>query len=158
MFSKETIATLRLWAFGFWKIPMVFYCRPRFVEISKDKTVLKIKLKRKTQNHVNSMYVGAMVVGAELATLFPVFDAAIRMKKNIPPVVKDLRAEYYMRAMGDTYFTCEQNVEELLQEAITSGERINKEVTINATCPDINDDIVAKFVLTISVKEKKKRK
>ena len=137
---------------------MVFYCRPKFHLISDEKTVLKIQLKRKTKNHLNSMYVGAMVVGAELAALFPVFDTGIRMGKNIPPVVKNITAEYYMRAMGDTYFTCEQNVKALLKEAIVSGERINKEVTINATCPSISEDIVAKFVLTRSVKEKKSKR
>lgn len=104
------------------------------------------------------MYVGALVVGAELAALFPVFDKAFRLGKNIPPVVKDLKAEYYMRAMGDVYFTIETNINEILEEAISTGERVNKEVVINATCPDVSEDVVAKFVLTLSVKEKKRKK
>ena len=66
-------------------------------------------------------------------------------------------AEYFMRAMGATHFSCEANIDELINEAIKTGERVNKKVTINATCPDLSDDIVAKFELTISVKDKTKK-
>lgn len=156
MLSNERIATLKLWVFTWWKIPMVFFCRPSFVKISDDETVLKIKLKRRTKNHVNSMYVGALVVGAELSALFPIFNKAVELKRNIPPVVKDLKAEYYARAMGDVHFSCKTDVNGLIQEAIETKERVNKTVEIIATCPDINDDPVAKFYLTLSIKDKTK--
>ena len=45
----------------------------------------------------------------------------------------------------------------MLDETIETGERVNKPVTVIAKCPDVSDDVVAKFVLTLSLKHKKKK-
>ena len=45
-------------------------------------------------------------------------------------------------------------VDEMLDQSKASGERINKLVTVVATCPDIEADPVATFELTLSVKVK----
>jgi hypothetical protein len=160
MFSPLTKANLRLTLFSIWKIPLVFYCRPKIVTLENETTVVKIRLRRKTKNHLNSMYFGALAVGADITGAFIAFDKAAKLKKNVSLAFKDFHADYYMRAMGDVYFTCNDGklIDEMLEETFKTGERINKPVTVIAKCPSINDDVVAKFVLTLSLKYRTKKK
>jgi hypothetical protein len=56
-----------LFLLGLFKIPLLFYVSPKIIEISPDSCIIKIKLRRRTKNHLNSMYFGAMAVGADVA-------------------------------------------------------------------------------------------
>lgn len=60
---KQT-AFIRLYTF--WNIPLIWWIRPSVIEMGKKKTELKIALNRRTKNHLNSMYFGALAIGAEL--------------------------------------------------------------------------------------------
>ena len=51
---------------GFIKIPLMYFCRPKILYIDDDKVVVKISLRRRTKNHVGSMYFGALAVGADI--------------------------------------------------------------------------------------------
>ena len=51
---------------SFWKIPLLFYCRPKIILLTDQKVQFKIKLKRRVKNHLGSMYFGALAVGADL--------------------------------------------------------------------------------------------
>ncbi|MBL4624314.1 MAG: hypothetical protein JKY42_04140 [Flavobacteriales bacterium] len=159
MFSPLFKANLRLSAFTFWKIPMVFFCRPKILQQDDIRTVVKIKLRRKTKNHLNSMYFGVLAVGADITGAFTAFDKAQAMGKPVSLAFKDFHADYYMRAVGDVYFTCDDGklIDKMLAETFETGERVNKPVTVTARCPDISDDDVAKFTLTLSLKYKKKK-
>ena len=54
--------------FGLTKVPLIFYCRPKGVKLSNSSVTLKIPLLRRTKNHVGSMYIGALAVGADLTS------------------------------------------------------------------------------------------
>ena len=43
-----------LWLFGIFKIPMIGYVRPKILEFNDQRMVVKIKLRRRTKNHLNS--------------------------------------------------------------------------------------------------------
>lgn len=105
------------------------------------------------------MYFGALSVGADITGAFTAFDKAMAMGKPVALAFKDFHADFYMRAIGDVYFTCNDGklIDEMLAETFETGERVNKPVTVIAKCPDINDDVVAKFTLTLSLKYKKKK-
>ena len=60
-------ANLALKLFGFAKIPLIGYVGPKIVQLDEKKCVLRVKLKRRTKNHLNSMYLGVLAVGADLA-------------------------------------------------------------------------------------------
>jgi len=53
---------------SFWKIPLLFYCRPRIISIDDTTIKVKIKLKRKVKNHLGSMYLGALTIGADITS------------------------------------------------------------------------------------------
>ena len=68
-----------------------------------------------------------------------------------------MSAEFYKRAEGETYFTSYQNKEinELIEKAVSTGERQNLPVNIIATVPQIfGEEPVAKFTLNLSLKVK----
>lgn len=160
MLSPLQKANLKLTFFGIWKIPLLFFCRPKIIEYSPERTVVKIPLRRRTKNHLNSMYFGALAVGADVTGAFIAFDKIASLKKNVSLVFKDFNAEFMVRPMGDVHFICEdgKKVLEMIEETLTTKERVNFPLTITAKAPSINEDVVAKFTLTLSLKYKPKRK
>ena len=48
--------TFYLRTFGLLKVPMLFYTSPSVIELTEERCVIKIPLKRRTKNHLHSMY------------------------------------------------------------------------------------------------------
>ena len=67
-FKERFKHNLFLWFFGLTKVRMILFCRPKIVDITDEKVVLYIPLNRQTRNHIKSMYIGTMTVGADLVT------------------------------------------------------------------------------------------
>ncbi len=67
LISEKTRATVALRLFALAKIPMMFYARLWVAEISAEQIVVRIPLRRRTKNHLGSMYFGALSVGAHCA-------------------------------------------------------------------------------------------
>ena len=66
--SQKFKTNLFIKYFGFTKVPLIFYCKPKVVDISSDSVTLKIPLLRRNRNHVGSMYIGALAIGADLSS------------------------------------------------------------------------------------------
>ncbi|MFQ6678533.1 MAG: DUF4442 domain-containing protein [Fidelibacterota bacterium] len=146
-----------LWKLGFFKIPLIFFCRPKVVEITDEKCVIKIPLRRNVKNHVKSMYIGALTVGADLVGGLLAMRHIESTGKNIVLIFKDMHADYLKLVQGDAYFTCcdGKNVRKAVSLAAESGERQNIEVDITVTVPDqLGDEPAAKYTLTLSIKDK----
>ena len=82
-------------------------------------------------------------------------------QKELPVslIFKDFKAEFLKRAEGDVHFISEDGpmVEAQLNEAVRSGERVNKTVHVYAIVPSIDpNEVVARFELTLSVKKRSK--
>ena len=155
-FSIETITTFQMWLFGFIRIPLIFFCRPRVVSMSEDHFEVKIKLNRITRNHLNSMYFGVLSVGADITGGF--FAMKFIQDKNlkISLIFKDFHVDFLKRAEGDVHFICNEGkiIKELVNKTERTGNRENLPIHIMASVPSISLDPVAKFVLTISLKKK----
>ncbi|SVB79268.1 uncharacterized protein METZ01_LOCUS232122, partial [marine metagenome] len=156
LFSLTTITTWQLRLFGLTKIPLIYFCRPRVVSISEDSLEVKIKLGRRTRNHLNSMYFGVLSVGADVTGGFLAFEYMRASKSRISLIFKDFHADFLKRAEGDVHFLCDegQKIQELIRQANKTGERENMPVHIIATVPSISQDPVVKFILTLSIKKK----
>lgn len=155
--NELTKANIYLKLFGITKIPLIFFCRPKITEISDKKIVVRIPLTRRTKNHLKSMYFGALAVGADVAGGLIAFRLIEQKKLKISLVFKDMTAEFLKRPTGDVYFTCADGdlIADMVNQAANSTERIEKPVTITATVPSVSPtDVVAKFVLTLSIKKK----
>ena len=149
-------ANLVLTLFGFTKIPIIGFVGPKIIQLDDKSCVLRIKLKRRTKNHLNSMYIGVLTVGADLAGGILALDLVNKSGRKMNPVFKDMQANYLKRAEGNVYFTCTEGakIKEMVKKAVDTGERINQPVNITATVPDkLGNKPVAEFVLTLSLKD-----
>tara|TARA_B100000427_G_scaffold319058_1_gene316873 strand:- start:531 stop:1010 length:480 start_codon:yes stop_codon:yes gene_type:complete len=155
MFSKINKLTWLIRLFGFTKVAMIYYCRPKVIHVDDDSLEIKIPLRRRTKNHINSMYFGALAVGADITGGFLAMPPIKKSKRKIVLLFKDFNAKFLRRAEADVHFICKDGkaVSDLVNKAIETGERQNYTLKIRATTPKISDDIVAEFELTLSIKD-----
>ena len=156
MVSKATKTTRLIQLFGITKVPMIWYCRPKVIEHTDEKIEIKIPLKRKTKNHLGSMYFGVLAVGADITGGFLAMDPIQESGRKINLIFKDFKADFLKRPEGDVHFTCNDGlaVKELVDRVSKSSDRHNFKLIIEATVPSISSEVVAKFELTLSLKDK----
>lgn len=127
------------------------------MELSDSQAVVRVKLRRRTRNHFNSMYFGGLAVGAELSVALAAVNETIESRKSVNFLFKDFHAEFLKRADGDTYFVCPDagKVRELVAESFRSGERMEEKFHGFAYVDVDTQDPVMKYSLTISIKNRK---
>lgn len=144
----------QLWLLGMFKIPMVGFVRPRLLELNEESAKVKIRLRRRTKNHLGSMYFGALAVGADLAAGLHAFYYASQSTKKMSFAFKGVKGEFIQRAESDVTFVSNQGhlIKKAVQESLSTGERVNQEVEVLAV--DESGIEVAKFQMMVSVKFK----
>ncbi|NDE14843.1 DUF4442 domain-containing protein [bacterium] len=150
-------ATLFIRIFGIFKVPLIWYVRPRVLELNGQRVVVKIPLRWLTKNHLNSMYFGALAIGADIAGGMLAIMMLRHLKVDVSFVFADIKGEFLKRPEADVHFTCNDGpaIRDLVQRTIQSGERQSMPVNIVATCPSkLGEEPVARFVLTLSLKRK----
>lgn len=143
--------------FALTKVPMIWFLSPVVERLDEKKTIIKIPLKRKTKNHLHSMYFGAMCAAADIAGGLCAMEHIRRSGEKVSLSFKDFHADFLKRAEGDTYFENSQGEEiaQFIQEVISSGQRMNRSVEVVATTPSkLGNEPVAKFKLTLSCKKR----
>jgi acyl-coenzyme A thioesterase PaaI-like protein len=155
---KRIKETLKIRVFGFVKIPLIWLVSPSVIDVGVERTEIVIPLNRRTKNHLNSMYFGALAIGADLAggVLFMNLMAEAGIKASF--VFKDMSAQFLKRADGDVHFVSlsGKDVQALIKRVVESPERQETTVVITATVPKkYGEEPVAIFHLTLSVKRLK---
>jgi hypothetical protein len=146
-----------LWLFGIFKIPLIGFVRPRLIELSDTKMVIKIPLRRRTKNHLGSMYFGALAIGADLSGAFQAFFIAEKTNRKMSIVFKNFNASFISRPESDVFFVSEEGglIQDIIDETIKTKERVTKDIKINAFTNYPEDPThVAEFVLGLSIKDK----
>ena len=139
------------------RIPLIHFLRPVVEELDDDRCVIRFPFRRRSKNHLDSMYFGALCVGADCAGGLIAMRTIQRRGNRVAFVFKDFRADFLKRAEGDVLFTCTQGrtLRELVLRAESSVERVEEAVHVIATVPSrMGDEPVAEFDLTISLKRK----
>lgn len=141
-----------LFLLGKLKIPMLAYTGIQLLELNETDVKVIIKLKRKTKNHLNSMYFGALAVGADVAGGIHAFYYAEKMNKKISFAFKAMNAHFIKRAETDCTFISKdgKKVETAVLQSIKLQERVNETTKVFAY--DINNELVAEFDMTVSIK------
>lgn len=143
-------------AFGFFKVPLLYWISPKVIELSDKRCEIVIPLNRRTKNHLGSLYFGVLAAGADCAGGLSAMKMIIESGQNISLAFKDFKAEFHSRAEADTHFICDQGEEisEFVKKVIASNERHHMTVKITAICPKKSAEPVATFELTLSLKKK----
>lgn len=160
-FPSPWKATLLVRALGLAKIPLLFYVRPKVLELSLARTVVCIPLTRRTKNHLGSMYFGSLAVGADLGggllAWMLIEEAKKRTGARVALVFKSFTAEFLKRPESDVHFECRdgEKIAALVEKAAAGGERVELPVQITATSPKASGaEPVAQFTLLLSLKRK----
>jgi hypothetical protein len=135
---------------------MMRYVRPKLVELTEERTVVRIDVSRRSKNGYNSLFLGALAAGGDcVAGLFPMkfmFDTGHRTI----PIVKSASSKYYKRVNSYAHFTCTQGEElyELCNDVVASGERREVTVHVTVTAPaEFGDEPVARITQVMSVRD-----
>lgn len=155
MSDSPFLGTAAIRAFGLTKIPMLYFLRPSVVETSASRCVVKIPLTRRSKNHLGVMYLGALVVGADLAAGITAMRCIRQSGKRVHLLFKDLQVDFIRRVEGDAHFVCEDvpAIEAAVQQAVETGRRVNHPVPVVAQVPaKLGEEPVAKFTLTLTLK------
>lgn len=141
-----------LFLLGKLKIPMLSYTGVKLISITDSEARVEIKLKRRTKNHLNSMYFGALAVGADVAGGIHAFYYAEKMNKKISFAFKGINAQFFKRAESDCLFVCNdgKKVADAVLLSIKNKERVNE--TTKVIAYNKNAEIVAEFEMIVSVK------
>ncbi|MCT8127251.1 DUF4442 domain-containing protein [Alishewanella sp. BS5-314] len=146
---------LKLFAWRY--IPLIGFCSPKIIRMD-DKTVeVTMPHKWRTKNHLGSIYFGALAIGADLAGAFLVFTKAKARGVNANFAFKDVEGKFLKRPESTVHFISHDGdvIDQMLDESIATGERVNRPVSVMVTCPEKNgDDVMASFTLTLSIKAK----
>ena len=143
-----------LWLMGVVKIPLIAYVKPKLVHLDEKSCRVKIKLRRRTKNHLKSMYFGSLAVGADVAAGLHAYYFAENSGVKVSFAFKAVKAEFLKRAMTHVTFESKDGelVENAFNEALRTKERVNQWVKVEAKNDD--NEIVAIFDMEISVKVK----
>ncbi|MFI5335649.1 MAG: PaaI family thioesterase [Opitutales bacterium] len=143
--------------FGWKEIPLIGTAGVRIVECDDERCVLRIPFKRRNRNHLDSMYFGALAIGADTAGALLALVENRRRGYPVNFVFKDFSAEFLKRAEADTHFTCADGaaIRAAFDEAVRTGGRVNVTVSVIATTPSqFGTEPVARFRLTLSLKRR----
>lgn len=139
---------------GFLKIPMIGYLAPKVLQVDEKTIRVRIRLRRRSKNHLNSMYFGALAVGADLCAGLHAFYFSEKANAKVSFAFKSMKGEFLKRAETDVLFVCDEGylIHEAVEKSRTTGERVNQEVKVNAL--NTAGEIVAIFHMESSVKVK----
>ena len=145
-----------LWTFGRFKVPMIGSVKPRLVTLTDNQIVIKLVLNRRSKNHLQSMYFGALAIGADLAGGLHGFYHAKKKGVTVSLAFKSMQADFLKRAESDVYFVCDSGeaIANMLTTSQTTGQRVNKTIAVHAFTHYTSQkkEEVARFVLELSLK------
>ena len=143
-----------LFQLGVFKIPIIGFVKPKLILLNDDESQVRIKIRRRTKNHLNSMYFGALAVGADVAAGLHAFYFAESMGYKVSFAFKSFSGEFIKRAESDIIFKINQGklVRDAIERSAQTGERMNQEIDVTAT--NVNFQELATFKMVVSVKVK----
>lgn len=154
--SKHSLRKMqwKLFLLGLVKIPLIHFVRPKLIALDDHYVAVRIRLRRRTKNHLNSMYFGALAVGADVAAGIHAFYFAEQMGSKVSFAFKSMNASFLMRAESHVVFKSNEGqlVKAAMDESKATGERVNQSITVIAenSC----GEQVARFEMVVSVKVK----
>lgn len=157
--KKEFEYTALINAMSVAMLPLLAMCTPKVVEMSPERSVVKIRLGWRTRNHLGVMYFGALAMGAELSIALKAIQGIRESGQKIDFLFKDFKAEFLRRADGHVHFICDQaaQVSELVQQTADSSERFNRTFEGRAVLADHPEEVVMTYSLTLTMKNRSRK-
>ena len=158
MASKDTFYQLiTSYKFPFYlllNLPAAFFSGIRIKEFTEEKCTTSVPYKWLTQNPFRSTYFASLAMAAELSTGALVLSNTYKRKPAISMLIVKMEANYFRKATGTTWFTCDEGMK--IKEAVNAAgkEKEGKIITVTSIGKNKNQEAVAEFLFTWSIKEK----
>lgn len=153
---NKATAAVRLWSLR--NVFLLWFVKPAVVELNEERCVIRIPLNWRTRRHdIKAMYLGTLCMGADVAAGLIAFELVRTGKARVSFVFKDMTARFLKRAEDHVVFTNVDGpkIQELVRQAIATGERQETTVHVTATVPTkLGAEPVAEFDLTLSIKKR----
>lgn len=152
--------TAQINAYCLWNIPLLAFITPRVVALSSERAEIRVRLDRRTRNHLGGMYFGALAMGAELSVALQALQSIADSKQRISFIFKDFKAEFLKRSENHTHFVCleTQKIHDLVQRSIENDARVEGCFSGFAYVPDKSEEPIMKYQLTLSLKKTSRAK
>lgn len=138
----------------FYKLPAAFFSGVRIREISNEKCSVSVPYKWLTQNPFRSTYFASLSMAAEMSTGILAMSNVYKRKPPISMLVTGMEANFYKKATGFTFFTCEQGADIKNEIDATAANKESRVIKIKSAGRNKNNDLIAEFVFEWSFKSK----
>lgn len=140
------------------KLPAAYFSGVRLVSISEEAAVVKVPYKWFSTNPFKSTYFACLAMAAEMSTGLLAMGSIYKRNPAISMLVVGLTGEFYKKATGITYFTCNDGalIENAIKKSMSSGEAVNCQC--EALGKNIAGEPIALFKITWSFKVKSQPK
>ena len=140
-----------IWSKTFGRIvPMVGTANIRYLEVSKEKVVVRIENHRNMQNHIKGVHAAAMALLAETATGFV---TGLNVPDDRILLIKTLQVDYLKVASGGLTATATLSAEQ--QQFILDNDKASLEIPISVVDDSGQSPIECKMVWAWLPKKKK---
>ena len=136
------------------KLPAAFFSGIKIVKFTPEEATTVVPFKWLTQNPFRSTYFASLAMAAEMSTGLLALNNIYKKKPAVSMLVTKMEANYFKKAVGKTFFTCNQglDIRDAVQKAIEESE--GSTVTIKSTGRNIDGEIIALFLFTWSFRKK----
>ena len=160
--SEDKVDTILINIWCFINIRLISFVGVRIVKADESGTIVRLKVNRKTKNHLNSMYMGAQIIGAEIGPIFYAIKYCELRGYQINSEYKDVKASFMKKTRGKyVYFHFEdtKRISDILEECSKVNERKFDEVTLKAyDSDDFNSkSLVSEFNFTATFRKRRSR-
>lgn len=140
--------------FLLYKLPAAFFSGLKIEEVDENKCTISIPFKWLTQNPFRSAYFASLSMAAEMSTGVLAMMHLYKKKPPISMLVTKMEANYYKKAVGRTYFLCEDGMQlrEIIDESISFNEA--RTVVVKSVGSNREGEAIADFYFTWSFKPK----
>lgn len=153
-FSKLVRSPFKFRLYLLTKLPAAFFSGIKVRSFTPDEVTTVVPYKWLTQNPFRSTYFASLAMAAEMSTGLLALNNIYKRQPAVSMLVTKMEANYFKKAVGKTYFTCNQGIDikDAVQEAIDGVEGTT--VTIKSTGRNEEGEIVALFLFTWSFRKK----
>lgn len=144
-------------AFSFFlmkKLPVAYLSGVRVRHFSAHEAITSVPYKWLTQNPFRSTYFASLAMAAEMSTGILAMNCIYQRVPGVSMLVTGMQAQYFKKATGTTYFTCNQGEE--IADAIerTASEPAGTTITVRTVGTNRAGERIAEFSFTWSFRQK----
>lgn len=153
-FQKIVKSPLQYKLFLLSKLPMAWVAGLKIVELDQEKASVVVGYKWINQNPFQSIYFAVLGMAAELSTGVICFANIYQRKPSMSILIVNLQANFHKKATGKIKFTCKDGMK--IQQAIDAAYSSKESQVIQCSSTGLNEnnEVVADFVFTWSMKVK----